>query len=153
MITVIILLALLIISSFLCIILNDYNREFLIIISSFTCMLSILGLVICGFWNYEQYSSAINYESFYNITIEQYRNSIEMYEDKAVLTLNEDTLTDLRYQGYQENIMAEIKSLKEQIISYNTALYSRKIKDKNPFLSWMIVPLSDKCKQLTLIER
>ena len=148
MLTVIILLAIFIVSGVLCFIYRDDIPT----PSIFCCVCSAIFLFVCGVINYIQYEDAIYKEAFYVLTIKQYRNSIEMYKDEAVLTLNEESFTDFKYQGYQENIMEEIRALKEEIISYNKSLYARPILKKNPFLSWIIVPLSDKCKPLTLRE-
>ena len=114
-------------------------------------MFSIVGLLSCGIWNWTSYESALDQEAFYHQTIDQFRGAIELYEDKAIIKINDESITDFKYQGYQENISEYITDLRNKIVDYNRDLYTKNQKEKNPFLNWMNVPIKG-TKTLTLIE-
>ena len=98
------------------------------------------------------YSTYVNARTFYDITKEQYSESIVMYEDKAVLNINENSFTDMKYKGYQENMAEMIKTLRENIVKYNKVVNKKRIYGKNLFFSWYIVKPDDDMSSLTLRE-
>jgi len=51
--------------------------------------------------------------------------------------------TDLKYQGYQENIGKFINSLRNRVIKYNKAIVSKRVMGSNPFFSWLIIEPDD----------
>ena len=98
------------------------------------------------------YSSYVDARTFYDITKEQYSESIVMYGDKAILNINENSFTDMKYKGYQENIAEMIKTLRENIVRYNNVVNKKRIYGKNLFFNWYIVQPDDDMKSLTLKE-
>ena len=109
----------------------------------------ILLIIILG----ASYSTYLDCRSFWDITQEQYRNSIVMYEDKAVLKVNKDSFTDLKYQGYQENIAKLITDLRGKVVVYNIDIIQKRIMKNNIVFSWLITQPDDNMKILTLIEK
>jgi membrane-bound metal-dependent hydrolase YbcI (DUF457 family) len=98
------------------------------------------------------YSGYVTARTFYDITKEQYSESIVMYENKAVLNINENSFTDMKYTGYQENMADMIKTLRKNVVKYNTLVNKKRIYGKNLFFSWYIVKPDDDMRSLTLRE-
>jgi len=92
------------------------------------------------------YFSYVDARTFYDATLEQYSTAIEMYGDKALLDVESAAWTDLKYQGYQENISELIIHLRRKIVNYNETIISKRIMDANPFFSWLIVAPNDNMK-------
>ena len=120
-------------------------------IKAFGMWLAVWCLANLIIW-VSSYGSYVNARTFYDITKEQYSESIVMYEDKAILNINENSFTDMKYKGYQENMADMIKTLRENIVSYNNTVNKKRIYKKNPFFSWYIVKPDDDMKSLTLKE-
>jgi len=91
-------------------------------------------VVIC-----ESYWSYLDDRAFYSATSEQYHSAIKIYKDHAVIDMGEAAFTDLKYQGYQENISNFISSLRNKIIDYNQSIVKKRTMNKNPFFNWFIV--------------
>lgn len=93
---------------------------------------------LCIVWgiSYERY---VNCRTFFDGTKEQYASAVTMYSDYAEVDLKSAAWTDLKYQGYQENIAAFIDRLRRKIVGYNREIISKRVMAKNPFFSWLIV--------------
>jgi hypothetical protein len=116
-----------------------------LILLSLTAMPIIVGYV-------ESYESYAKMKAFYEETVNQYRTSITMYEDKAVLDFDEESFTDFKYQGYQENISSLIKDLRREVANYNN-LYTRKqVVSKNWLYGAIIVTPDEDMKLLKMKE-
>ena len=95
----------------------------------------IIVAIVCG----SSYDTYLNDRSFYSATKEQYHSAIKVYADYAVIDMGKAAFTDLKYQGYQENIGSFIKNLRNRIIKYNTSIVEKRIIGKNPIFSWFII--------------
>ena len=118
---------------------------------AFGLWIAIWGLIHLITW-WVSYSGYVEARTFYDITKEQYSESIVMYEDKAVLNINENSFTDMKYKGYQNNMAEMIKTLRENIVNYNKTVNKKRIYAKNLFFSWYIIKPDDDMKSLTLRE-
>jgi len=98
------------------------------------------------------YTTYLDIKSFYVGVEEQYRSAIEMYEEKAIIDVDK-AFTDLKYQGYQEQIANFIVSLREKIADYNYMYIQKKIMDDNPLFSWYIIAPDSSMKLLSLKEK
>ena len=78
---------------------------------------------------------------------------LQCYEDKAVITINEKTFTDLRYQGYQEQIGDFIIDLRSMIVSYNRSYINKQTYNTNVLFSWFIIGVDDDMKLMQLKEQ
>ncbi len=104
-------------------------------IITWNCLLAalLIGIVSVSYANY------LMARSFYSATVEQYTTAIEMYGGKAVIDIEAAAWTDLKYQGYQQNIAAFIATLRDKITSYNEVIIQKRVLDANPLLSWLII--------------
>jgi len=115
---------------------------------------AVVSAVVVGFvfitFTAGSYSNYLNLRAFYDSTIEQYATAVEMYQDKAVIDIEKAAFTDLKYQGYQDNIHELIMDLRERIIRYNEDVISKRIMSKNPFFNWIIVNVDDDMKLMSM---
>jgi len=117
----------------------------------------IVGAVIMGFLFPaiigKSYKNYLVHRATYDTIVSQFRQSIEMYEDYAVLDFSDQKgLTDFKYQGYQESITQLITDLRREIIVYNKIFIIKKKLDTNPFFSWFIIPPDEDMKLLQMKE-
>lgn len=99
------------------------------------CILAVANIITFS----ASYSTAVDIDVVKQGIISEYRNSISLYEDKAVLKINDKTLTDFRYQGYQQNMASMIEELRSMVHNHNQILLQKIHFSKNPFLSWYII--------------
>jgi hypothetical protein len=122
-----------------------------------------LGLVLCGIFlaialtpvivpTIESYSSYLEMRSTYETVVNQYRDSIDMYEDKVVINVDEESFTDFKYQGYQENISSMIKDLQQVVTKYNKLYVEKNILKDNIFIGALIFEPDKDMKLLKLRE-
>ncbi|TET59667.1 MAG: hypothetical protein E3J47_08265 [Candidatus Stahlbacteria bacterium] len=104
---------------------------------------TIFLVVICCVTWHESYNSYLTERAFYSATKEQYHSAIEVYSNYAVIDMGKAAFTDLKYQGYQENVGKFIIDLRNRIIKYNSAIVEKRIMGKNPVYSWFIVEPDD----------
>jgi len=104
---------------------------------------SVILFIICGIFIGDSYHNYLNDRAFYTATKEQYQSAIEIYTDYALIDMGTAALTDLKYQGYQNNISSFITSLRNQIIRYNTSIVKKRVAGKNPIISWFVVEPDD----------
>ena len=89
------------------------------------------------------YSTYLDTRAFWDVTNEQYTEAIEIYADRAVLKINENTFTDFKYQGYQENIAEFIKDLRHKVVDYNKTIIEKRIMEKSLVFNWLIIAPDD----------
>ena len=109
-----------------------------------TC--SIIWSIIIALIILDSYNSYLTERAFYDATVEQYATAITMYEDKAVIDVESAAWTDLKYQGYQNNVSGLILDLRERIIRYNNNFIVKNKKHDNIFFSWIVVGMDDDMK-------
>lgn len=102
--------------------------------------------------NFESYGSYADMKSTYNAVVNQYRESIRMYEDRVVLDINTESFTDFKYEGYQESISSLIKDLRRKVTRYNQLYIGKEVWSRNIFLSWLIKKPDEDMKLLRLEE-
>lgn len=110
-------------------------------------------IIICA--AVDSYFSYLNNKAFYTATVEQYRNAIKMYEDKAVIDLNKtrEVLTDFKYEGYQESIADMIKTLRDKVACYNEVYIKKNTMNDNWFFGWVIINNDPKTKLISLTNK
>lgn len=85
------------------------------------------------------YGTYLDDRSFFSATSEQYFSAITVYKDHAVIDMGKAAFTDLKYQGYQENVGKFVVSLRNRIIRYNKSIIEKRTMGKNPFFNWFVV--------------
>lgn len=98
------------------------------------------------------YSTYLDTRAQYDAVINQYKGAVTMYADYATLDMEKAAFTDFKYQGYQENIAAVITDMRREIISYNRMLIQKRIMDKNPVFSWLIIAPDEDMKIINIVE-
>jgi len=101
------------------------------------------------------YVTYVNKRAFYDSIIEQYRGCITMYENKlAIIDVDKASLslTDFKYQGYQQNMADMIKDLRHKISEYNESILEKRTMKKNPFFSACIIAPDDDMKILGIAK-
>jgi len=109
---------------------------------SLCCIWLVITIGILG----TSYDSYLNERAFYDATLEQYSTAVVVYENKAVIDIESAAWTDLKYQGYQDNISKLILDLRNRIIIYNNNFIKMNKMHSNPFFSWLVVPMDDDMK-------
>jgi len=104
-------------------------------------------LVLC-----KSYGTYVTARTQYDALVNQYKGAITLYMDHATLDLAKASLTDFKYQGYQENFAAIIKDLRCEIVDYNSTLISKRIMKKHLLFSWVIVAPDDDMKVINIVE-
>jgi hypothetical protein len=110
-------------------------RKTLILGTAFVVIASVF--LLGSKW--ESYDTYLDIRSFYDATVEQYATAIEMYEDKAVIDLEKAAFTDLKYQGYQDNVAGFIMDLRNRIVEYNEVFVKKQRMKSNIVFSWLVV--------------
>lgn len=123
------------------------NREENGIVTLFFSFLLLVPIVAPLIGSYGSY---IDMKQTYEATVSQYRNSIEMYKDKAVIHVNKKTFTDFKYKGYQKEVSSLIKDLRNKVEEYNELYIGKKEMGGNIFFSWYIIGPDDNMKLIRL---
>ncbi len=126
--------------------LKERGRVFLAWLGIFFCI-HIIGTTITL---YNSYYSYLDTRAFYTATIEQYTSAVKIYQDKAVIDVESAAWTDLKYQGYQDNISKLIIDLRNKIVAYNDMFVKKQVLKKNTFFSWLIVNVDDDMKLIKM---
>jgi gas vesicle protein len=98
------------------------------------------------------YTSYVDIRTKYDATITQYKEAVTMYKGHATIDVKKAALTDLKYQGYQENMASFIKNLRREVTKYNEVLISKRIMKKNWFFNWIIIAPDDDMKILNMSD-
>lgn len=110
----------------------------------------IIGIIFILFISPISYKNYLDCRSFYDSTRHQYKNTITIYSDIAKINVKDKTLTDMKYNQYQNGITEFIKDFRDKIVSYNsTIIEKRKLKD-SLFFSWIIVGPDEDMKLLKM---
>lgn len=118
------------------------------IVSIFLCFIIGVFFLISPLWiSFDNY---VDMKKTYEATISQYRSSIEMYEDKAVIDVDKSSFTDFKYAEYQENISNMIKDLRSKVTEYNETYIGKQEYAKNSIFSWYITGPSEDMKMIEL---
>lgn len=96
------------------------------------------------------YGTYINIRTKYDATITQYKEAVTMYKGHATIDVKKAAFTDLKYQGYQENMASFIKNLRREVTSYNEELISKRIMKKNWFFGWLVIAPDKDMKVLNM---
>jgi hypothetical protein len=128
-------------------VINDFS-DYLLVFSA----LSAILLTPVAIPAIESYSSYLEMRSTYETVVNQYRDSIDMYEDKVVINVDEESFTDFKYQGYQESISSMIKDLRQVVTKYNKLYVEKNILKDNIFVGALIFEPDNDMKLLRLQE-
>jgi hypothetical protein len=120
----------------------------------------VFAAIICGvissiviiFVVGTSYITYLDTRAQYDAVITQYKGAVTMYADYASLDMEKATFTDFKYQGYQENIAKVIVDLRKEIISYNKTIIKKRIMNKNPVFSWLIIVPDKDMKIINIVE-
>jgi len=108
-----------------------------------TIVLGVIFVVIASIFllgsKWGSYKAYLDIRSFYDATVEQYATAIEIYEGKAIIDLEKAAFTDLKYQGYQDNVASFIMDLRNRIIEYNEAFVKKQRMKDNILFNWLVV--------------
>jgi len=108
-------------------------------------LLIILPLVV-------SYSSYLNIKADYYGVIAQYRDAVDVYEDKAVINVDKISFTDFKYEGYQKEMADLIKDLRGKIACYNSNYIKKKTMKSNLIFSWIIIAPDSGMKLLQMTK-
>ena len=109
---------------------------------------SIISLIILG----GSYGRYVSLRAHYDGTVNQYKQAVVMYADRAELNVREASLIDLKYQGYQENMAMFIKDLRVSVVKYNKRLLMKRIYNNNWVFSWLVIGVDDDMKIINLVS-
>jgi len=98
------------------------------------------------------YSDYISLRTTYDGIVEQYRDAVDLYGEKAIAIDAQKAfaLTDFGHQGYQAAMSSFIKDLRETVTTYNRILIKKRILGKNIFFGWYITEPDPDMKILQL---
>jgi hypothetical protein len=108
-----------------------------------------LAIILAIPWSIS-YNTYVGSRAFYDITREQYSSAIVIYQDAAVIDMGEAAFTDLKYQGYQNNVAKFIENMRFNIVRYNSTVKKKRIMKGNPFFSWLIVAPDEDMKLIRM---
>lgn len=111
----------------------------------------IIALVLIIAWSVS-YGSYVSARNNYDAVIPQYRQTIDLYSDKVNIDVKNGTITDFKYQAYQETIAKLIKDLRWEIKDYNSIVTKKRILKRNPMFSWLIIAPDPDMKILSMNE-
>ena len=109
---------------------------------------SIIVAIIIGI----SYTNYIGLKQ-YNVTIQQYANSINLYSKLTVPNKNVTQsleITDLKYQDYQTSIKKLIQELRRRVVNYNKTLIGKRELGNNIVFSWLIIMPDKNMKTLKM---
>ena len=96
------------------------------------------------------YYTYINMKQTHGQVMNNYQEAIETYGNKAII--NAKSLTDFKYEGYQESLSALIKDLRKKAVTYNEYYIGKIELHNNILFSWLIIPPDKDMKLLALEE-
>lgn len=105
----------------------------------------IVGLIFVSlfsffFWTLS-YTSYLDAQKIYQGTMAQYKSSIEVYEDKAVI--NTGQLTDFGHGKYNESIAHLIRDLRNEVVRHNKIVIGKRIMSDSIFFNWFVIGEDD----------
>lgn len=115
-------------------------------------MLSVISFIIIAIIVGNSYGNYIGLKQ-YNVTIQQYANSINLYSKLAVPNKNiaqSQEITDLKYQNYQTSIKKLIKDLRWRTVRYNEVLIGKRELNNNIVFNWLIITPDENMKILKM---
>lgn len=131
------------------------DRPFRVAIITTAVFVAIFGIIGTAAVVGDSYSSYLDNRAFYDATLEQYRGSVKMYKDHAVIDMNKTraAFTDFKYQGYQGHMSKMIIALQRRIVKYNRSFMLKKIKNDSWFFNWYIITNDPDMKIIRMIEK
>lgn len=108
--------------------------------AAFIVGLMFVSLFCILFWSFS-YSNYLDAQKIYQGTVAQYKGSIEVYEDKAVI--NTGQLTDFGHGKYNESIAHLIRDLRNEVVRYNKIVIGKRIMSDSIFFNWFIIGEDD----------
>jgi len=112
--------------------------------------IGIIMLWVCIMITSVSYGNYIKMKQINEQIMNNYQETIEVYENKAVI--DAESLTDFRYKGYQESLSSLIKDLRKQVVRYNKFHIGKTELNNNLIFSWLIIAPDKDMKLLKLKE-
>ncbi len=101
--------------------------------------LTLVAFGFCSiFWG-ASYKTYLDARAFYSATKEQYASAITVYKDHATIDVQSIAWTDLKYQGYQNEVASFIKDLREKVTEYNETIVKKKVFKSNILFNWLVI--------------
>lgn len=119
---------------------------------------SMIPIILWGFISlmiiFSSYGSYLHIRSYYDGVISQYRDSIEMYNSKAISInmMKAFSLTDYTNQGYQSSMAEFVKDLRLKVTEYNIIYSKKRILKRNPFFNLYIIEPDKDMKLLSMFS-
>lgn len=110
----------------------------------------IAATVLTGIVTASSYASYVRMRRAYDATVTQYKDAVEMYQDKAVLDVERAALVDFRYKGYQDNIGTFITDLRKKVVDYNEDFVGKGVLGSNILFWPMIIGPGDHLKLISI---
>jgi hypothetical protein len=104
----------------------------------------------CILWG--SYNSYLDSRAFFSATKEQYRSALTVYKDHATIDVKAASLTDFKYQGYQEQIGHFVKTLRSKVTDYNETIVKKRVMKDNILFKWMIIAPDSDMVPINLLE-
>lgn len=100
------------------------------------------------------YANYLDIRSFHDGVIVQYKDAVEMYGDKAVISVSKAyALTDFGHQGYQAAMADFVRDLRKSVADYNRTYVKKNLLAKNPFFNWYIITPDEDMKLLSMTDK
>ena len=100
----------------------------------------IILFVVMGIIKFTSYYNYLDDRSFFDSARYQYKQQIDIYQQKAKVDVTDSkSMTDLKYNMYQNQLGAMIQLYTEKISKYNQNIIEKKKMREDPLWSWLIV--------------
>lgn len=152
MIMLIICISFIILISLVVYLMNNHDADQLVYTTTSVIICSLISSVFVIGTLWFSYMSSMDLEATYKGSISVYKDAITMYEDKAVLDMSKATLSDFKYQGYQDNMKEFIKDLRKTVIVYNKKLIKKRRYNVGKAFGLLIIDAPEELKIVELIE-
>lgn len=128
---------------------DDYGEGWRIV----SIALGVISILIISISLAKSYNSYVDCRAFYDGVNEQYFGAVEMYQDKAILSIEQAALTDFKYQGYQSNISRFVRDLRDRVADYNSVVLEKRVMSKTLMFNWLIVAPDKDMKVIVLNDK
>jgi len=86
-----------------------------------------------------------------SVAIQQYKRAINLYTTKAnVMQIDSCTITDLKYNKYQDSLVTLIQHYRTKVNEYNNKLISKREMENNFMFNWVIIGPDPDMKQIDI---
>lgn len=100
----------------------------------------VLLVLTCIIWG-KSYSTYLDLQCYRNSEIPLQKEAIQSYKNASIKAIgldSETVMTDMKFQGYQQEVAKMIDNLKKTINLYNNELITKRRMKSSPVFSWLI---------------